>query len=366
MCRFLIFLLCCLLLSSCATILNSDSTAVFLYTKEPADIVYNMDTLHTEQQNGLNAVRLYVPRSVQPISLIILSDSLRKRVTLPSKTSPTYRLNYIYFPTLLFDNSSPNRYTYKSPVLFNDKLQMTDSVSKDLRLDMKQRNKAAKKYDVSRFDIPKGSVFLNFSMPFIYPTISSYSPEGSPRLNEDAAFGLAGGVDYFYKKNRFINLTGNIIAGRNNFGYWEGGYDNRDWTSSANVFLSNNHKYKRFSFGYGLSYTYNSRTKDTYIWESEYVFREKKTDSYEHEQGCNCNCHYNNDDIPPMHKQESWKYSGLGAVFNTYFYFTPNFYAGIIYKPTFVRLKAKSGSPFFYEHQISFDFAFKIKLFSGK
>jgi len=354
---YLTALACCLLLTSCATIFNSDKTTVFLYTEKPAMIYHQFDTVATHESNGFNAAALVLPRSRESVYLVIESDSLSKKVILPSKTSKTYALDYIYFPSLIIDYNSSRRYTYQSPVIFNGNLEKEGEITEELTADMKLRKRMLQGIRTSRFDTKKRALYFNISLPIVYPTLSIYSPEHTSRKNKGSILGFGGGIDYYYKKNKFFNLTGNLhFAG--DIGCGGDRYSDDERIGSCNIHLSHNHRFERFSFGYGLSYTINHWHKDEYIWDRYMNINGKETNIYGYKD--------KDKSLPSSMKCEKWNYSGMGAVLNSHFYFTPNFYAGIIYKPTFVRLKADSGSPFFYEHQITFDLAFKIKFLSGK
>lgn len=364
--KYLLLFLICPVFYSCASLLNGDRTAVAIYTEKPAEVIFQRDTLHTELKNGFNAVRFEVLRSKDSLRFVLLSDSLRKEVSIPSKTSWVYYLNayLIWWPGLIIDWSSPRKYTYSKALNFNDSLcldmnkKLTTAQRKDLAgRKIRQNNN----YFVPR----KGDLYWNLSFPMIYLTLGTIAPEGFSRQTKGSVLGIATGFDYYYKEDKFFNLSGSIGLYSPTIGCGESGaghiYDREssvdDGFNIYNLNISHNHKTRYFSFGYGLSYSYIDWHKDTYSRVSGYYYPEPKKDYLRYSL-------YN--DYPYRHHREEARYSMLGLVLNGYCYLSRNFTAGIIYKPNFVRLKSNTGNSFSYEHQITLDFAFKFNLLKGK
>lgn len=103
--------------------------------------------------------------------------------------------------------------------------------------------------------------------------------------------------------------------------------------SSRYASVSNNHRLGRFSFGYGLSYSKNT-------WDYRY---------------------YDRFDPPPLAREPIKRsHNAFGLVFPTYFQLGEQFNIGVIYRPTFFR--PTMTYKFAYEHLISIDFAWKIRL----
>jgi len=94
-----IILFISLILSSCATLLNSPKQEVTIITNEPCKVVVNNDSLKSadiEHDLTLN-------RSKKPLSIIAYNDNHHKNIIVPSKKSFAYWLNFdSYFFTGFF------------------------------------------------------------------------------------------------------------------------------------------------------------------------------------------------------------------------------------------------------------------------
>lgn len=350
--KFLPAILACCLLTSCATMINSSYKNIAILAEEPVTVTYKNSVFHT---NDSNLVTIPVDRSKKPLKLFVQTDSLERDVEIKSKVDGAFYLNFVS-PLSLYggfiDVLGNKMYTYPN-VILNKDLTVNQNATFDLKkkinkqVEIKKRRVATKRYNGQ---LPqKGDLFFDLSFPFIYITHSTTAPETMPRLFSMSVFGFSAGLDYYYKNNRFINLSGNYFVG-GDIAIGCGGDDYSDFQriNSYSIMFSHNHKYRKFSFGYGLAYTYNDR------WDRKYFFPENvDPNDYSHS-------------VSGAYQKQEWRYSTLGLVFNGYMYFSPNFCGGLIYKPNFVRLKTNSGNTFNYEHQITLDFLFRIKLFGAK
>lgn len=349
--KHLLFLLLSCLLTSCATIFNGKKTHVIVYTEKPAKLIYNDDTLYTTAQNGFSAVGINTLRRKHAFEFTIVSDSLERDISIPSKISYVYYFNFypLFWPGIFIDKGSQKRYTYKSVINLDENLEIspdkkiTTAQRKDL---IERRNALTRQEQKNHFMTNKGDWYYYLSLPMFYLSYYSISPESFSRVNTGGIFGISTGVDYYYKRNRFFNITGTISAG-GDISTCTDGYSDTEKILTYNINGSHNHKYRNFSYGYGLSYTYTHWHKDTYK-DLMGNLKENTQKRYSYLYTC-----------------EEANYSTLGFVFNGYSYFSKYFSVGIIYKPNFVRLKSKS-KPFCFEHQITLDFAFRFNLIKGK
>ena len=342
-----------ILMTSCASTLNKRLTTVWIYAKDSTEVVYNSQSFLTENTGGFNSVQLNVPRSKDSLQLEVIQDTLHKKISIPSKVSGMYYLNWAHpllWPGLLIERSHPRRYTYHSLLILDDSLNIITSENSDpyRKNIIKQRENLAGN-QLSRLlnhTTNKNDFFLNFSFPFIYASQSFIKHDYTSGSNGWSALGLAAGLEYYYKNNRFINLSGSITAGGDvRIGC---GYDDWEDEERVNIYditLSHNHRRKYFSYGYGLTYRYIDWWMYKYFEDDIYTPK-----GYYH----------------PVREHFERYYSTLGLALNGYAYFSNHFSIGVIYKPTFLRLKPGTDKRFCYEHQISIDIAFKLRLYKGK
>ncbi len=310
--QILPLLIVCGLLSSCATILNSPQTTVEVYTTQASKIIIGKDTLQTEN----NRVELTLARAKDPITITSQTDSLNKTIQLKPKNSGAYWLNLLYtsFVGMLVERDNPKRFTYPKVV------------SIDSKNSEPTYSKFRKNYD-------KGETYVHFSLPHINHFNLS-PPDESSRKKSLGFWGLSLGLDYYHSKNQYLNFSGNtatnLIAPIPASVKLEDGYESM---STLYFSLSNNHKINRFSFGYGIIYGEN-------IWDLRYE------DEFDPQ-------------LPPRESIRKVT-ENMGLIFSTYYQTGSRFNIGLVYRPTFVRLRPQSPSK--YEHQISLDFAWKFRL----
>lgn len=359
--RYVAILFIAYLFSSCASILNKNKMDVHIYTNTPTQIVYCSDTINTEDSNELNTAILTVPRSKEPLQFTLIKDSIKKEASIPSKIDFLFYTNLLIPPGFLIDLTNKRRYSYKNVLLFDENLSFSYLSHKkpgETEAQIENHLEQVKKGQVKPIDWfsrEKGDIYLNFALPFIYPAHTLIRPKYSSYTGGGSVLGFAGGLDYYYKKDRFINLTASVTAGGDISigcgGDW--GFEDSERYNLYNISVSHNHRYRKFSFGYGITHTHSD------WWKGEFSDIENfDRTKYNH----NTDNDYGYYPIPYTYRYSSNKYSTLGFVFNGYIYFANFLTFGIIYKPTFVRLNSIMDQKFCYEHQISFDLAIKIRL----
>ena len=125
-----IFLLISISLSSCASLLNNKKTVVKISTDAGSTIIFNKDTLFTNQKKST----IRALRSKETIKISVFKDSLKQDFYLEPKLSSIFWLNaYTYGLGMLIDLSSNRRFTYKHNLHF-----VTDSVSKKIVISHKK------------------------------------------------------------------------------------------------------------------------------------------------------------------------------------------------------------------------------------
>ena len=178
----------------------------------------------------------------------------------------------------------------------------------------------------------KGTWDLRLSFPYINHFI--LKPDGEKDISSTGFIGAAIGFDYYHQNSQYLNIM--IGAVMDLFApipipicYDVNEYREVEFCSSYFIGVTNNHRYKYFSLGYGLSYSHN-------LWRHN----------------------YGNYDVTLYDKK--YTDNTLGLMLTSYWFFNRSFCLGIIYRPSFLRLNT---SPTFkYEHLISIDLAWRIRL----
>jgi hypothetical protein len=168
----------------------------------------------------------------------------------------------------------------------------------------------------------KGELYLHISHMLFNSAILELDEEGR-KIGTYFFFGFSSGFDFHHSHNQFMSLRTSVVV-LNLGGEWE--------ADLLHISFSNNHRINKFSIGYGVSYAGNFFYKD---WE--YI---DEIDDYDY----------------TSHKS----YGTFGLIFPAYFYSGEIFSVGIVYRPTFFRPHMRD--KFKYEHLISLDLAFKIRL----
>lgn len=296
---------CC----SCATILNPEFKAMTIYTPGPSKIIIQKDTLHTEA----NEVHFSVPRSKEPLNLRVIADSSDQDLSISARSSFAYYLNipYNYGLGMLVDKNNPKRYTYPR------RIYLDSSWSRGFKI-----------FPATH----RGDLNFQISFPYINSFITQ--PFGENRKANTGFWGLGAGIDYYHQDRQYLSLNARTVS---DFFFpipapvtYEGG---KDFMSSNYLSLSNHHRINHFDWGYGLSWIENRWGRDVYeeIFDPGIqIIRQRK------------------------------RHQALGLEFSGYYFTGPSFHIGLIYRPSFVRLYT---DPIFkYEHLISVDLAWKIRL----
>jgi hypothetical protein len=311
--QIIVFIITLCISTSCATWTNKPATTICIRTTQPAKILFHADTFKTKK----NELELTLSRSKETIEMMIFTDSLTKTVSIKSRNSFEYYANIIcnYGIGLLVDKNNPKRYDYPSPIY----IDVQDTVNQYFSYD-------------KMYHAKKGNLYWNFSFPHV--NSFSFKPQGESIKLNTGFMGFSTGFDYFYAQNRYLNLTASTVmdffipfpAPVDFNGEWE-------FMGSSYLSLSNNYKIKQFSIGYGLSYAKNRWTHKNFQWL---------------------------DSIPPLREDAFTSHNSLGFVLNAYYQLGKRFNLGFIYRPTFIRFGATP--TFQYEHLMSFDLAWKIRL----
>lgn len=310
-----------ILLSSCATIVNSDNVSVKVISDKPLKIKNGVDSFYTVNNN----LKLNLKRSKEPLILEVISDSSIRDVRVESKNSFFYTIGNIftsYGLGMLVDKNKEKRYTYPKYIY----LSSNDSTNKY--------------YNYNPF------VHKRFGIHFSIPEINSfhYYPEGVGAKSNTGFFGIKLGLEYYYKNDKYVNMSISSVmdfiapapAPVDYTGEHEHMYN-------VSLMLTDNFILNRISLGYGLYVGQNS----WYFRDDTYVFTDETGEV---------------PDSVPLPKDPITKtYKVGGFVLQAYYNFGGNFNIGLVYKPSIYRFNVK---PYWkYEDIISVDLAWKFSLF---
>lgn len=291
--------------------MNEPYTSVTIYTAEPLTLVQGMDTLKTVGDK----VSIQVERKKDSLYVEAFTDTLKKAFWIPSQNSLMYWLNIPanYGIGMWIDARNPKRYTYPSSIY----LDLQDSISHYRRYDQRAR---------------KGQIFLHISMPHIN---SFYlKPEKEGAKTNTGFWGITLGMDYYHSEMQFLNVGVSLVS--DFFLPVPAAVDlsgEHERMHSRYLSLTNHHRLNRFTFGYGLSFAKNT-------WDLKFYNRFDPLPSSRN---------------PVKKSRYAW-----GLIFPAYFQLGTCFHAGLIYRPTYFR--PQSSDKFVYEHLISIDLAWKIRL----
>lgn len=176
----------------------------------------------------------------------------------------------------------------------------------------------------------KGEIRLKFGLPYI--NSFSLNPQNESRKSQTGWVGLEGGLEYQYISIKFISAEFSMNAAAGVLGLLdiEGEFE-RFTTQSLN--LTDNRTFDNFSIGYGLSFANN-------MWS---YTRTHIPDS-----------------ISPTRELVDRRSQNLGLILNSYFRIGNGFNIGLVYRPYFI--KFKSGFQLDYEHLITLDFMWRIRI----
>ncbi|WP_293302665.1 hypothetical protein [Pedobacter sp. UBA4863] len=287
---------------------------VKIHTSAPAIVVYKKDSIRTINDE----VVLSFQRNNSLKEFQIFSDSLNRKVAIKPFKSLTYWLNipYTYGIGLFIDKGNDKRFGHPNHVY----VTVSDTSKSKYTT-----------YNNFENNFKKGAVKLHISLPWIN---SFYLRPANEKYKSNTGYwGINLGVDYYHTNYQFLELA---VSGITDFFIpFPAAVDfagEHEAMNALTISLSNNHHLGRFSFGYGLLATKNTWDLKYYDrWEVPSPSREPVSKS-----------HYTFGLVFPSHVQLA-KYFGIGLI-----------YRPSLYRPLIEKLR--------YEHTISLDFAWKIKI----
>lgn len=323
---FILFVVIIVFLPSCATLaLKSNYNIHFQSSAENAKLQVSNKIYHLPAD-------VNVIRSKEDLKVTLLTDTLQKDFVLKSGKSLSFMYGNLF---LLFyapvgygvDMFSEKRFDYGYDIFL-------DPLSNDSIIRKATGPESFRSYFSKEYQTNKGQVNLLFSLPWVNSFYMQPKFE-KPRFNT-GFWGISLGTEYFYKENKFIALTSGAVM--DFFLSFPAAVDlsgEHELMSSVYVNLTNNHKTRRFTYGYGINYSKNR-------WMYSYT-----------DWG---------DPPPPTRDPETVIRTNhsVGLTLTGYHQFGKRFFMGLIYRPTFFQIHPDV--KFHYEHLISLDFVWKFKV----
>ena len=346
------FVLLAIGLTSCSTIFATKTQKLNVFSNaERATIVINDSTYHLPAS-------VYVTRSKEPLEIVYQSENKRIDTLLKAEKGPLFYLaNIPSIPAFgvgyWVDLTTQKRFKYRKNIFFNDKdnleiyeFRADRYLAKHHIADEEQKQHIHEKFkkdylasvanrkireekEFKRFNPTEGSFRFNIQPPTLFLVgLSKENKKVDRFTNTVGGVGFGLGFDYYYKNNRFFGLE-TSFKGNEFDPFWWTYHDRRAY--KVDISLRNGHRYKRFEYSYGASFTYTSYR---YNLPSKYQFEDEiSTDQY------------------------NYRSLGFSTLFN--YQLTSVMFVGIRYNPSIYSFR-KTGNGFDYEHVLGIDYRIKF------
>lgn len=321
--RFTLFLLILFLFSSCAT--------MFLNKDQQINVSSDIENAKVKVKDEIYDLpaEIYVMRSKEDIYITLLTDTLERGYSLKPSANPTFlymnALGSSLSPIMYgIDLTNPKRFHYRKDVML-----LANDTAFVIRT---QGSQVLYNYFVKNYETKKGELNLTFSLP--WANNFYFQPIGEPSKSQTGFWGISAGLEYYYKDKRYLSFIGTaaidnsvpVPAAVDIYGVHER-------ITSTYVSATDNFRYRRFSWGYGLNVSKNT-------WRG--------------------NC-FRGGYSPPLGEEliKKSNYS-IGYILDLYHQVGKGFYVGLIYRPSLINVSPKV--MFMYEHLISLDLKWKLNL----
>lgn len=312
-----------ILTTSCATLVARKNYKLHVSSNRSGDKIEIDSTIY-----NLPA-RLKVKRAKTPLKIKLISDSTIINYTVLASPNPAFVYGNLFWMQLspaayLIDMTNQRRFYYGKSVFLNSydsSRVITPFLLKGIR-----------SYFSREYPWRKGQINLLLSLPHI--NTFYMKPAGEGEKVNTGFWGFSAGLQYVYKNNRYVSFSASAVT--DFFVPIPAAVDiegESESMGSVYVSLTDNLKIKRFHIGYGISFSRNT-------WRYDYVS--------------------DNNTPPPSREPIVKSDKSLGLVFNAFHQITQTFLIGVIYRPTL--LKVSPVTRFSYEHLISFDLGWRIRL----
>lgn len=291
---------------SCASVMNEADMRVAIHSTEPATVVVQSDTICRAKDQVL----LSVVRSAQPLRVELLTDSVNKTITLPSRNSGAYYLNAFYTLGigLWTERDDPRRWAYPRRVY----------------VDLSNTEEQWFRYRPRPIE-PQWRLVL--SLPYLNQFYIQ------PQLESDTKsrlgfLGIGVGVDYVYRSGRSWRLKASTAIDFPIFFPAPIDYTSQYQTAGTGwLGVTHQHLTRRWSWGYGLAY-------------GRITWALRNAGALE-------------PDEEPPHEPVIRRSQVMGFEFPLHYHFGDHFQLGILYRPTIWQLTPVSC--FRYDHLLSIE-----------
>ena len=321
--------------SSCATIMVGISDTMTY----PLNVATNNPEARVEYDEMELDVpaKIYVTRSKSDLHIALRADSVKKEFSVESRLNAWFclgnPLQFLYLAPIAWgiDLTNPRRFTYGKEI-FLDFYDTTTVIRPKLMPEL--HHYLTKQYPSSQKQI---------NLLYSYPLVNGFhfKPQNEPLKTQIGCLGIGLGVEYFYTNTKSLQFKADAII---DFllpfpapvDFW----GDRETVNSWYISITDNWKIRRFTFGYGFNYAENTWR---FIPYPEYD-----------ESG----------NLIPKRDYTRKTNETVGLTFNSYYQLFSWLYLGVVYRPSIFQLSPQSG--FTYEHIVTFDALFKIRLWSAK
>ncbi|PWV55650.1 hypothetical protein [Chitinophaga sp. S165] len=333
-----ILLVSSLLLSSCATVLTKKKYNFRIhYAQKDTKIRYN-DSVYNQPAS------ISVKRSRERLVFTAFNDSVSRKYEIRARLNPVFLWGdlgsslLVYTAPIVYgvDLTNPKRFHYGTDlwVELNDTSTVAIQPSINGGLD---ESETGPNDPISRhFNTQlthKGDLYWSVSWPLL---LYNASYPGAGRKTAAGGAAVATGFEYYYRNRRALGIDAGISTTPVHWAEYEpvdyASFYPEEKFSSLYIDLYHKHTVKRFSFAYGLNYSYNT-------WKNTATSFELN---------------------PPDIVHERYTNHSFGVMASGYYQLHEYFKFGVVYRPTLLRVYP--GVTPIYQHTISFDLAFTLRV----
>ncbi len=271
------------------------------------------------------------------MQVTLITDTRTKDFTVKAGPSPKFVFGNLLFMQLCpvayaVDFTNQKRFYYGKSI----NLDANDTVTV-LR---PMPGRLFKRYADKRYPVEKGQIFLELSAPYMNGFYMQ--PRNEPTQGYFGFFGFSAGVSYYYKNHKYLKLGGSAATDflvpvplpitR------DGAYESAD---IFNFTLTDNHKFNRFTVGYGFNYAINQWK----VINHDYEWPPNRSPGTE--------ANYTRQPITKISH-------GFGFTLSSYHQINCYLHAGIVYSPSVYNVYPSA--EFKYQHLLSFDILVKLRV----